>query len=235
MHTAPSLSSTTPLRHRPSNVPSNLARNIVLHSTTKYLNGHSDVVGGALITNDVDLADRIKFLQNAIGAVPSPFDCFLVLRGLKTLALRIRQHVRTATELAQRLSASPAVNLVRYPGLSTHPQFELVRRQMNGKGGGIISLEVVGGREGARRFLRTLKLFSLAESLGGVESLAEHPASMTHASVAPEVRQSLGISDGLVRLSVGIEDVEDLRDDLAARPACRGREQVSHASGRFVG
>jgi cystathionine gamma-synthase/cystathionine gamma-lyase len=194
--------------------PLDFGADIVLHSTTKYLNGHSDVVGGALITNDVELSDRIKFLQNAIGAVPSPFDCFLVLRGLKTLPLRIRQHVRTATTLAQRLAEASAASLVRYPGLSTHPQYELVQRQMGGQGGGIISLEVVGGREGARRFLQALELFSLAESLGGVESLAEHPASMTHASVAPEVRQALGITEGLVRLSVGLEDVEDLWRDL---------------------
>jgi cystathionine beta-lyase/cystathionine gamma-synthase len=194
--------------------PLALGADVVLYSTTKYLNGHSDVVGGALITNDATWSEKLKFLQNAVGAVPSPFDCFLILRGLKTLPMRVRQHVRGATTIAQRLAESAGVRQVRYPGLATHPQSELVQRQMHGQGGGMISIELSGGRNGAARFLKHLKLFTLAKSLGGVESLAEHPASMTHAGVAPEVREALGITDGLVRLSVGIEDPDDLWEDL---------------------
>lgn len=193
--------------------PLRLGADVVLHSTTKYVNGHSDVVGGALITSDPELAQRLRFLQNAMGAVPSPMDCYLVLRGIKTLPLRMQRHVLSATDLAQRLEQHPAVTRVHYPGLPSHPQHELARRQMRG-GGGIVTLEVAGGVRAATAFLRALRYFALAESLGGVESLAEHPAIMTHASIPEAVRRAAGISDGLVRLSVGIEHVEDLWDDL---------------------
>jgi cystathionine beta-lyase/cystathionine gamma-synthase len=185
----------------------------VLHSTTKYINGHSDAVGGMLVTRDAALAERLKFLQNAIGAVPSPFDCYLVLRGIKTLPLRMQRHVESASELAGRLERTPGVRRVHYPGLASHPQRALAERQMRGPGG-MISLELEGGEPEARVFLSALRVFTLAESLGGVESLAEHPALMTHASVPSEVRRSLGIGDTLVRLSVGLEHVEDLWDDL---------------------
>lgn len=202
--------------------PLELGADIVLHSTTKYVNGHSDVVGGALLTSDPALAERIKFLQNAIGAVQSPMDCYLVLRGIKTLPLRMQRHVETATELAQRLEAEPGVERVHYPGLASHPQHELARRQMRG-GGGIITVELAGGIPAATEFLKSLEYFALAESLGGVESLAEHPAIMTHASIPADVRRASGISDGLVRLSVGIEHVEDLWTDLR-RSLARARE-----------
>jgi cystathionine beta-lyase/cystathionine gamma-synthase len=196
----------------------------VLHSTTKYINGHSDVVGGALITSDAELAQRLRFLQNAMGAVPSPMDCYLVLRGIKTLPLRMQRHVETATELARRLEQHPAVIRVHYPGLPSHPQHELSLRQMRG-GGGIVTLEIAGGIPAASAFLRSLRYFALAESLGGVESLAEHPAIMTHASIPEAVRRASGISDGLVRLSVGIEHIDDLWSDLGqalarAQEAC---------------
>jgi cystathionine beta-lyase/cystathionine gamma-synthase len=193
--------------------PLALGADIVLHSATKYLNGHSDVVGGALILNDPKLAERIRFLQNAMGAIPSPFDCYLVLRGLKTLPVRMERHVKTARELAQRLSRHPAVERVFYPGLPEHPQHELGRRQMRGPGG-MVSLVLAGGEPAARRMLQALRWFALAESLGGVESLAEHPALMTHASIPREVRESIGISDGLIRLSVGLEHEQDLWADL---------------------
>src|SRR5450432_211659 len=193
--------------------PLALGATVVLHSTTKYINGHSDVVGGALITSDPELCERIPFLQNAIGAVPSPMDCYLVMRGIKTLPVRMRAHVAGASELALRLSKHPAVARVHYPGLSSHPQHELCVRQMSG-GGGMISVELATDLEGSRRFLKSLRIFALAESLGGVESLAEHPALMTHASIPGENRKALGISDSLVRLSVGIEHVDDLWHDL---------------------
>jgi cystathionine gamma-synthase/cystathionine gamma-lyase len=193
--------------------PLALGATAVLHSTTKYINGHSDVVGGAIVTSDEELAKRLAYLQNAIGAVPSPMDCYLVLRGLKTLPLRMRRHVETASELARRLEKAPGVRRVHYPGLESHPQHALARRQMSGPGG-MISVELDGGLAESRRFLKTLHLFTLAESLGGVESLAEHPAIMTHASIPAEVRASLGIVDSLVRLSVGLEHVEDLWADL---------------------
>lgn len=193
--------------------PLRLGADVVLHSTTKYINGHSDVVGGALITRDEALAERLKFLQNAVGAVPSPFDCYLILRGLKTLPVRMQRHVETARILAERLESHPLVSRVHYPGLSSHPQHELANRQMRGPGG-IISVELSTGLEGTTTFLKDLHLFQLAESLGGVESLAEHPALMTHASLPPELRTSLGIGDSLVRLSVGLEHVEDLWHDL---------------------
>ncbi len=193
--------------------PLDLGADIVLHSATKYLNGHSDVVGGALVVNDPELAARLRFLQNAMGAVPSPFDCYLVLRGLKTLPVRMDRHVKTARELATRLSDHVAVERVFYPGLPDHPGYELGQRQMRGPGG-MVSLVLAGGEPAARRFLKSLRWFALAESLGGVESLAEHPALMTHASIPREVREAIGIKDGLVRLSVGLEHLEDLWTDL---------------------
>jgi cystathionine beta-lyase/cystathionine gamma-synthase len=193
--------------------PLELGADVVLHSATKYLNGHSDVVGGALLLRDAALAERLKFLQNAMGAVPSPFDCYLLLRGLKTLPVRMRAHCASAAELAGRLAEHPAVERVYYPGLPQHPQYELGRRQMRGAGG-MLSLDIRGGEPAARRFLEALRWFALAESLGGVESLAEHPALMTHASIPRDVRKSIGIGDGLVRLSVGLEHVEDLWSDL---------------------
>jgi cystathionine gamma-synthase/cystathionine gamma-lyase len=199
----------TPVLQRPLA----LGATAVLHSTTKYINGHSDVVGGAIITSDKELAQRLGFLQNAIGAVPSPMDCYLVLRGCKTLPVRMQRHVATASELARRLEQAAGVRRVHYPGLASHPQNALARKQMSGPGG-MISLELDGGLDESRRFLQGLKVFTLAESLGGVESLAEHPALMTHASIPAEIRRGLGISDGLVRLSVGLEHVDDLWDDL---------------------
>ncbi len=195
--------------------PLELGATVVLHSTTKYMNGHSDAVGGAIVTNDATMSERLRFLQNAMGAVPGPFDCYLVLRGLKTLAVRMQRHVENAAELARRLEGSSGVRRVIYPGLKSHPDHELCSRQMHGPGG-MISLELDGGLERAKRFLSSLEIFTLAESLGGVESLAEHPALMTHASVPAEARNALGIGEALVRLSVGIEHVEDLWADLAA-------------------
>jgi cystathionine gamma-lyase len=186
---------------------------IVTHSTTKYLNGHSDVVGGFLATNDQALADRIYFHQNAVGGVAGPMDSFLVLRGVKTLHVRMQRHQENATKIADFLTRHPKVLKVTYPGLTSHPQHELARRQMKGFGG-MMTFEMKGGLEAARRFLKTTKIFACAESLGGVESLIEHPAIMTHASIPKENREKLGISDGLVRLSVGIEDAADLVDDL---------------------
>ncbi len=193
--------------------PLALGASVVLHSTTKYINGHSDVVGGALVTSDPELCERIPFLQNAIGAVPSPMDCYLVMRGIKTLPVRMRAHVAGASELAARLAAHPGVSKVHYPGLKSHPQHELAARQMSGPGG-MISVDLATDLNGSRKFLQALRIFALAESLGGVESLAEHPALMTHASIPADNRKALGISDTLVRLSVGIENVEDLWRDL---------------------
>lgn len=193
--------------------PLDLGADVVLHSATKYLNGHSDVVGGALLLNDAGLAERLRFLQNAMGAVPSPFDCYLVLRGLKTLPVRMDRHCKTALELATRLGDHAQVERVHYPGLTQHPQYALGRRQMRGPGG-MVSLVLAGGEPAARRFLKSLHWFALAESLGGVESLAEHPGLMTHASIPRDVREAVGIQDGLVRLSVGLEHLEDLWTDL---------------------
>lgn len=193
--------------------PLALGATAVLHSTTKYINGHSDVVGGAIVTSDDAFAERLRFLQNAMGAVPSPMDAYLVLRGIKTLPLRMQRHGETAHDLARRLEASPHVRRVHYPGLASHPQHALACRQMR-SGGGMISVDLDGGTTQARTFLTSLHLFTLAESLGGVESLAEHPAVMTHASIPEAMRRSLGIGDGLVRLSVGLEHVEDLWRDL---------------------
>ena len=187
---------------------------LVMHSATKYLNGHSDMVGGVVVVGDnQDVADRLGFLQNAVGAIAGPFDSFLALRGLKTLPLRMRQHCASASVLAQWLEAHPKVERVIYPGLESHPQHALAKRQMNGFGG-MITLTLKGDITDARRFLERTHLFALAESLGGVESLIEHPAIMTHASIPAPQRAALGISDTLCRLSVGIEDIEDLKADL---------------------
>jgi cystathionine beta-lyase/cystathionine gamma-synthase len=195
--------------------PLALGATVVLHSTTKYVNGHSDVVGGALVTRDEKLIPRLRHLQNAIGAVPSPMDCYLVLRGIKTLPVRMQRHVESASELARRLEGAPGVARVHYPGLASHPQHALAARQMRGPGG-MITIELDGGLAESHRFLRALEVFTLAESLGGVESLAEHPAIMTHASIPADKRRALGIGDSLVRLSVGLEHVEDLWQDLEA-------------------
>ncbi len=189
----------------------------VMHSGTKYISGHSDVVNGLLITgSDEALTERMTFLQNAIGSVLGPFDSYLALRGVKTLALRMQRHCENAFELAQWLEAHPKIARVHYPGLASHPQHALAKQQMTRGFGGMISIELKGTLDDSRRFLERTQLFALAESLGGVESLIEHPAIMTHASVPPAQRAALGISDTLCRLSVGVEDVEDLRRDLAA-------------------
>jgi cystathionine gamma-lyase len=194
----------------------------VMHSATKYLNGHSDIISGIVVTRDAELGERLAFLQNAVGAVPSPFDSFLALRGLKTLHVRMERHCSNALHLAQWLERHSAVERVMYPGLPSHPQHDLAKRQMSAFGG-MISLELKGGLSASRRFLESCRVFTLAESLGGVESLIEHPAIMTHASVPPEQRAALGIADGLVRLSVGIEDIDDLKADLA-----HAFEQIEH-------
>ena len=186
---------------------------IVVHSTTKYMNGHSDVIGGVAIVNDPQHAERLGFIQNAVGAIQGPFDSFLVLRGIKTLALRVERSSANALALAQWLEREPKVRKVHYPGLESHPQHALAKRQMNGFGG-IVSIDLDTDLAGARRFLENCEVFTLAESLGGVESLIEHPALMTHASIPAERRAELGIGDGLIRLSVGIEHLEDQRDDL---------------------
>jgi cystathionine gamma-lyase len=193
--------------------PLEFGADLVLHSATKYLNGHSDMVGGIVVAGNPELSEQMGFLQNSVGAVAGPFDSFLAMRGLKTLHLRMKAHCQSAMELALWLEKHPSVERVIYPGLKSHPQHSLARRQMDGYGG-IISIEVKGGLKKATRMLERCKLFALAESLGGVESLIEHPAIMTHASVPAANRKRLGISDGLVRLSVGIEDVSDLRAEL---------------------
>ena len=193
--------------------PLELGADVVAHSLTKYLNGHSDVVGGALITKDAALHERLKFLQNAAGAVPSPMDSFFVLRGTKTLHVRMDRHEANARALATWLESHPQVEKVIYPGLESHPQHALARRQQRGFGG-MISFVLRGGLDESRRFLSACRIFTLAESLGGVESLIEHPAIMTHASVPAERRAELGIADGFIRLSVGIEDLADQQADL---------------------
>jgi cystathionine gamma-lyase len=198
--------------------PIDLGFDIVVHSATKYLNGHSDMVGGVAVVGPGEerkpLADQLGFLQNAVGAIAGPFDSFLALRGLKTLALRMERHCANALDLAGWLEKHPKVKSVRYPGLPSHPQHDLAKRQMKGFGG-MITIYLDSDLDGARRFLENTHLFSLAESLGGVESLIEHPAIMTHGSIPLEQRKALGIDDSLVRLSVGVEDLEDLRSDLA--------------------
>jgi cystathionine gamma-lyase len=202
--------------------PLELGFDVVVHSVTKYLNGHSDVIGGiAVVAKSTakdarrdDLPERLGFLQNAVGAIASPFDSFLALRGVKTLALRMQRHVASALALAQWLEAQPQVARVHYPGLESHPQHQLAKRQMRGGFGGMISLDLRTDLAGTRRFLEAVQIFALAESLGGVESLIEHPAIMTHATIPAETRAKLGIGDALVRLSVGVEDLDDLRADL---------------------
>lgn len=193
--------------------PLKLGADVVLHSTTKYLNGHSDVIGGCVLVNDEALAAELRFFQNAVGAVPGPQDCFLTLRGVKTLAVRMERHCANALLLAKFLGQHPAVAHVFYPGLWTHPGYEIACRQMKDFGG-VISFELRADAEEARRFTTRTRLFTLAESLGSVKSLLCHPTTMTHASVSAEVRQAAGISDGLIRLSVGIEDAGDLVGDL---------------------
>ena len=188
---------------------------LVIHSTTKYLNGHSDMIGGvAVVGSNDELRERLTFLQNAVGAIQGPFDSFLALRGLKTLALRMERHCASALQIAGWLERHPRIRRVFYPGLASHPQHALAKKQMRAFGG-MITAELAGTLDDTRRFLERCRLFALAESLGGVESLIEHPALMTHASLRPEVRTALGISDTLVRFSVGIEDPDDLIDDLA--------------------
>jgi cystathionine gamma-lyase len=194
--------------------PIELGVDIVLHSTTKYIGGHSDVIGGALILKDDTYNEAIRFHRNTIGANPDPFNSWLTLRGLKTLGLRMDAHCTGALEIAKFLESHEAIQSVIYPGLPSHPQHDLAKKQMR-SGGGMISFRVKGGEAEARLLMKSLKIITLAESLGGVESLIEHPARMTHASVDPQVRDALGITDNLVRLSVGIEDVEDLKADLA--------------------
>jgi cystathionine gamma-lyase len=187
---------------------------LVVHSVTKYLNGHSDMVGGMVIVREqAALAEKLTFLQNAVGGILGPFDSFLALRGLKTLPLRIARHCESAAEIAIWLESLPSVERVHYPGLASHPQHQLARRQMHGFGG-MVTFVLKGGLTDSRRFLERLRVFACAESLGGVESLAEHPAIMTHASIPANIRKELGISDGLVRLSVGIEDISDLKADI---------------------
>jgi cystathionine gamma-synthase/cystathionine gamma-lyase len=193
--------------------PIDFGIDIVVHSTTKYLGGHSDVVGGAIVTSRDDLYETLKFHQNACGAVPGPFDSWLVLRGLKTLSVRMREHEKNAQAIARFLSEHPKVEKVIYPGLANHPQHDLAKRQMRGFGG-MVSCVVAGGLAGAQKVLQGTKLFALAESLGGVESLIGHPSTMTHASIPREIREGRGIVDGLIRLSVGIEDADDLLLDL---------------------
>ncbi len=194
--------------------PLELGADIVVHSVTKYMNGHSDVVGGVLATNNTPLYTDLKFFQNAVGAIPAPMDCFLVLRGLKTLHVRMERHAQNAMAIARYLEKHPKIEKVIYPGLESHPQHALAREQMSGFGG-MITFFIKGGLTEARTFLEKVRIFALAESLGGVESLIEHPAIMTHASIPAETRNSLGIHDNLIRISTGIEDLADLTADLA--------------------
>ena len=194
--------------------PLEVGFDLVMHSATKYLNGHSDMVGGVLVVRDnPELAERLEYLHNAVGSIQGPFDSFLALRGLKTLALRMQRHCESAMQIAEFLESHEAVDRVYYPGLKSHPQHELAKRQMDGFGG-MVTVVLKGGLPAATSFLEKVELFALAESLGGVESLIEHPAIMTHASIPPENRKALGIDDGLIRLSVGIEDLDDLVADI---------------------
>jgi len=200
----------TPFNQRPIG----FGFDIVMHSATKYINGHSDMVGGVAVVGDNEkLAEDLAFLQNSVGAIAGPFDSYLALRGLKTIALRMKAHNENGMRIAQWLTAHPMIEKVYYPGLNSHPQFELAAEQMSGFGG-MISVVVKGGLKKASQFMQNLQLFALAESLGGVESLVNHPAIMTHASVPKDIRKKLGITDSLVRLSVGVEDVEDLIEDI---------------------
>ena len=194
--------------------PLKLGADLVVHSTTKYLGGHSDLIGGAAVTSDQVVADKIRFAQNAVGAVPGPIDCWLVTRGIRTLAVRLERHCSNALAIAKFLSKHRNVQNVIYPGLQTHPQYQLAKKQMRGFGG-MVSLNLKGGSGECKRLLKNVKVFTVAESLGGVESLIEHPASMTHASVPEAERKRVGVTDSLIRLSIGIEDCEDLTTDLA--------------------
>ncbi len=193
--------------------PLNLGADIVVHSTTKYLGGHSDTVGGAIMTSNEEIYKKLKFNQNAVGAILSPFDSFLVLRGIKTLAVRMEKHNENAQRVAEFLESHPKIKKVNYPGLKTHPQYELAKRQMTGFGG-MLSFEIKGNLKSTKAFLENVKIAALAESLGGVESLIEHPALMTHASIPKEDREKIGITDSLVRMSVGLEDIKDIIEDL---------------------
>jgi len=194
--------------------PLNLGADAVIHSSTKYLGGHSDIIGGALvINNNTELAEKIKYIQNAVGSVPSPFDCYMLVRSIKTLAVRMERHNFNALEIANYLSNHDKVNKVFYPGLKSDHNYEISKKQMNGFGG-ILSIDLKGDIHSARKFLENIKIFTLAESLGGVESLIEHPAIMTHASIDKRIREDLGITDTLIRLSIGIEDVNDLKEAL---------------------
>lgn len=193
--------------------PLAMGADLVVHSTSKYLSGHSDVIGGAVVAKDPEVGEKLKFYQNTVGAVPGPMDCFLLLRGVKTLAVRMDRHCENAAKLAEYLSGHPKVERVHFPGLTSHPGHEVARSQMK-KFGAMLSLELKASDQEARKFVSDLNLFTLAESLGAVESLSCHPASMTHLTVEPEVRKKVGVTDGLVRLSVGIEDVDDLIRDL---------------------
>ncbi len=195
--------------------PLALGADVVVHSMTKYLGGHSDVIAGGLVTSNEDIYTSLKFIQNSVGGIPSPFDCWLLLRGMKTLALRMERHCANAQHIAEFLSKHRRIERVIYPGLRSHPQHALARRQMRGYGG-MVSFEVNGGLRVAKRVAESFKIISLGESLGGVESLLEHPALMTHASVPADQRKRIGISDSLLRLSVGIEDLDDLLADLEA-------------------
>tara|TARA_B110000444_G_C18841212_1_gene599064 strand:- start:905 stop:2062 length:1158 start_codon:yes stop_codon:yes gene_type:complete len=199
--------------------PLEFGADIVVHSTTKYIAGHSDLIGGCVITRNKNIDTQLKFLQNALGAVPSPLDCFLTLRSIRTLAIRIERHCDNAEKIVHNLSKHPKVTRLLYPGLETHSGHEIAKKQM-ARFGGMISLEVIGGEMGARKFAASLKLFATAESLGGVESLINHPWSMTHASIPEKRRLSIGVTPGLVRLSVGIEDFVDLWKDLENSLAC---------------
>lgn len=195
--------------------PLALGADIVVHSATKYINGHSDVIGGVVVTNRDDIAEQVGFVQNAVGSIAGPFDSFLMHRGLKTLGLRMERHSKNAQVLAEWLEKQDGVARVYYPGLESHPHHDIAKKQMQNGFGGMISIVLEGGLERATAFLKAVHVFTLAESLGGIESLIEHPAIMTHASIPPENRKALGIDDGLIRLSVGIEDLDDLQADLA--------------------
>ncbi len=195
---------------------------VVIHSTTKYLNGHSDALGGVAVASTPELAERLRFLQNSVGAVMGPFDCYLVLRGIKTLGVRMARHNESGRRIAEWLEGREMVERVVYPGLASHPQHDVYERQMRG-GTGMVTFFIHGGLDAARAFLENVRVFALAESLGGVESLVDHPAIMTHVSVPPEMRRELGISDTLIRLSVGVEDCDDLIEDLEGALAAAAR------------